>query len=67
LSTAEKKVVFTPPANTAYSKALWAPEIHFLKKKWYSLKRKWYVYLQQTAVIIKIIACGCCKIQVATH
>ncbi|MEJ7822002.1 MAG: glycoside hydrolase family 43 protein [Chitinophagaceae bacterium] len=44
LITAEKKVVFTPPVNTAYSKAVWAPEIHFLKKKWYSLKRKWYVY-----------------------
>lgn len=35
LATAEKKVVFTPPAGTGYSKELWAPEIHFLKGKWY--------------------------------
>ncbi|WEK37885.1 MAG: glycoside hydrolase family 43 protein [Candidatus Pseudobacter hemicellulosilyticus] len=35
LPTAEKKVVFTPPATGAYSKELWAPEIHFLRGKWY--------------------------------
>jgi GH43 family beta-xylosidase len=35
LATAEKKVVFTPPSNTAYSRNLWAPEIHFIKGKWY--------------------------------
>ncbi len=32
---AEKKVVFTPPANGPYSKEIWAPEVHFLEGKWY--------------------------------
>lgn len=35
LSTAEKKVVWTPPAAGPYSKEIWAPEIHFLQNKWY--------------------------------
>lgn len=35
LKSAEKKVVFTPPAKGPYSKELWAPEIHYLQKKWY--------------------------------
>lgn len=35
LKTAEKKVVFTPPATGPYSKEIWAPEIHYLQNKWY--------------------------------
>ncbi|MEP7143126.1 MAG: glycoside hydrolase family 43 protein [Ferruginibacter sp.] len=35
LRTAEKKVVFNPPASGPYSRELWAPEIHFLQGKWY--------------------------------
>lgn len=35
LKTAEKKTVWSPPANTLYSKQIWAPEIHFIKGKWY--------------------------------
>ena len=35
LKTAKKKVVFTPPATGPYSKEIWAPEIHFLRGKWY--------------------------------
>lgn len=35
LKTAAQKTIFTPPANTAYSKELWAPEIHFINGKWY--------------------------------
>ncbi|MEO8171620.1 MAG: glycoside hydrolase family 43 protein [Sediminibacterium sp.] len=35
LKTAEKKVVFIPPAKGPYSKELWAPEIHFIQNKWY--------------------------------
>lgn len=35
LATAEKKTIFVPPPNSAYSKELWAPEIHFIKNKWY--------------------------------
>jgi GH43 family beta-xylosidase len=35
LKTAEKKVIFTPPATGPYSQELWAPEIHFLLGKWY--------------------------------
>lgn len=35
LKTAERKTIFTPPPNTSYSKELWAPEIHYLRGKWY--------------------------------
>lgn len=35
LPKAESKTIFTPPAGTAYSKELWAPEILFLRGKWY--------------------------------
>lgn len=35
LNTAEYKTIYTPPANTMYSKNLWAPEIIFLRNKWY--------------------------------
>ncbi|MHA4896151.1 glycoside hydrolase family 43 protein [Pedobacter sp. PWIIR3] len=35
LKTAERKVVWRPPANTTYSREIWAPELHFLNKKWY--------------------------------
>ena len=36
LKSAEQKTIFTPPTGTAYSKNLWAPEIHFLDGKWYA-------------------------------
>ncbi len=35
LKSAEKKVVWFPPANGPYSHDIWAPEIHFLSSKWY--------------------------------
>jgi GH43 family beta-xylosidase len=35
LGTAEKKVVWTPPAQGPYSHDIWAPEIHRLGGKWY--------------------------------
>ena len=35
LRTAEKKVVWTPPQGTMYSKELWAPQIQFIRGKWY--------------------------------
>jgi GH43 family beta-xylosidase len=35
LAKAELKVVWTPPEGTAYSKEIWAPELHFLENKWY--------------------------------
>lgn len=35
LKSAEKKVVWTPPATGPYSHEIWAPEIHFLDGKWY--------------------------------
>jgi GH43 family beta-xylosidase len=35
LKSAEKKVVWTPPVGTTYSKELWAPELHYLQGKWY--------------------------------
>lgn len=35
LKTAQRKTIFTPPPHTAYSKELWAPEIHFIQGKWY--------------------------------
>ncbi len=35
LKAAEKKVVWVPPATGPYSKDVWAPELHFLRGKWY--------------------------------
>jgi GH43 family beta-xylosidase len=35
LAHAEKKVVWTPPAEGPYSHDLWAPELHYLDHKWY--------------------------------
>jgi GH43 family beta-xylosidase len=35
LATAPHKTIWRPPVNTSYSKNIWAPELHFLKDKWY--------------------------------
>ena len=35
LKSAQKKVVWTPPATGPYSHDIWAPEIHFIEGKWY--------------------------------
>ena len=35
LATAERKVVYTPPAGQPYSRDLWAPEIHRFNNSWY--------------------------------
>ena len=35
LKSAKTKTVFKPPAGKPYSKDLWAPELHFINKKWY--------------------------------
>ena len=35
LKSAPNKTVFLPPSGKAYSKQLWAPELHFINKKWY--------------------------------
>src|SRR5262245_21872963 len=35
LKNAERKVVWRPPPSGPYSNDIWAPEIHFLKGKWY--------------------------------
>ena len=35
LVNAERKTVWTPPQGTAYSRELWAPELHYLNGKWY--------------------------------
>lgn len=35
LKNAQKKIVWTPPASGAYSKDIWAPELHFIAGKWY--------------------------------
>jgi len=35
LATAEKKVVWTPPATGPNSREIWAPELHYLRGKWY--------------------------------
>lgn len=35
LKKIRKKIVFSPPSGTSYSKGLWAPEIHFINKEWY--------------------------------
>lgn len=35
LKRAAKKTVWTPPAGKPYSKGVWAPELHFIRNKWY--------------------------------
>jgi GH43 family beta-xylosidase len=35
LAASERQVVWTPPAGGPTSKGLWAPELHFLRGKWY--------------------------------
>jgi GH43 family beta-xylosidase len=35
IQDAEKKIVWVPPPNTPYSAQLWAPELHFVRGKWY--------------------------------
>ena len=35
LRTAERKVIFRPPEGTKYSRNLWAPQIQFIRGKWY--------------------------------
>ncbi len=32
---AEEKTVWTPPETGPYSKGIWAPELHYLRGKWY--------------------------------
>jgi GH43 family beta-xylosidase len=35
LGRARAATVWTPPRDTAYSQELWAPELHYLRGKWY--------------------------------
>jgi len=35
MRNATKKIVWTPPVGTAYSKEIWAPELHQIQGKWY--------------------------------
>lgn len=35
LKTAERKIVWTPPDSTMYSKQIWAPELHYIDSAWY--------------------------------
>ncbi len=35
LKNAEKKIIWTPPADTDHSKNVWAPEIHNISDNWY--------------------------------
>lgn len=35
LKNSELKIVWRPPAGTNYSRELWAPELHFIRDKWY--------------------------------
>ncbi len=35
LADAERKVIWTPPPTGPYSKDIWAPELHYLRGKWY--------------------------------
>ena len=35
LKEAERKTIFVPPRHSAYSEQLWAPEIHYINRKWY--------------------------------
>jgi GH43 family beta-xylosidase len=35
LSAGERKTVWAPPRSGPYSREIWAPELHFLRGKWY--------------------------------
>jgi GH43 family beta-xylosidase len=35
LRNAPKKTIWVPPADTTFSRQVWAPEIHFIDNKWY--------------------------------
>ncbi len=35
LPTSKQHIVWTPPATGMYSKQIWAPELHFIKGRWY--------------------------------
>ena len=35
LKTAESKTIWTPPATGPYSRDIWAPELHYIRGKWY--------------------------------
>lgn len=35
LRNAKRRVVWTPPSSGPYSKNIWAPELHFLRGRWY--------------------------------
>jgi GH43 family beta-xylosidase len=35
IKNAYHKIVWTPPKATRYSNELWAPELHYIQKKWY--------------------------------
>ncbi len=35
LQTAKPTVIWTPPKTGMYSKQIWAPELHFIKGRWY--------------------------------
>ncbi|HYH14019.1 MAG TPA: glycoside hydrolase family 43 protein [Flavisolibacter sp.] len=35
LNKAKRKTIFIPPAGKPYSSGLWAPEIHYINKRWY--------------------------------
>ncbi len=35
LQNAQQKIVWQPPKGTNFSKEVWAPELHFIKGKWY--------------------------------
>ncbi len=35
MKNAERKVIWTPPPGQKYSKDVWAPELHYLRHKWY--------------------------------
>lgn len=36
LKTAEQKTIFIPPKGAVFSRELWAPEVHFIRGKWYA-------------------------------
>jgi GH43 family beta-xylosidase len=35
MRNATRKIVWTPPGGTPYSKEIWAPELHYFQHKWY--------------------------------
>ena len=60
LAQSEARVVWRPPASGPYSRDIWAPELHFLRGKW-------YIYFAADAGTNASTASGCWRMTPKTR